>query len=146
MFFLSVLHAGPFSKVHLSLFSSVFILVLSSPWLIPPLWDLLRTSVLFHLNFLLSKRSSRLFQDLSRSGTSVSLSASLFFLFFLFFFPPYREEACDCFFALFPPGPSSVLRFILLLFLFFSDRNPHVYRLACFSTSRPAGRKTRNGP
>ena len=26
-----------------------------------------------------------------------------------------------------------------------SDRNPHVYRLACCSTSRPAGRKTRSG-
>ena len=27
-----------------------------------------------------------------------------------------------------------------------SDRNPHVYWLACRSTSRPAGRKTRIGP
>ena len=49
----SVLHAHPFSKVHLSSFASFFNLVLSSPlWLLAPLWDLLRTSALFHLNFL----------------------------------------------------------------------------------------------
>ena len=29
---------------------------------------------------------------------------------------------------------------------FFFDRSPHVCRLAYFSTSRPAGRKTRSGP
>ena len=53
MYFLSVLHADPFSKVHLSNFASFFILVLSfSFWLLPPLWNLLRPSTLFHLHFL----------------------------------------------------------------------------------------------
>ena len=36
--------------------------------------------------------------------------------------------------------------FFFIFSNFISDRNPHVYRLAYLSTSRPAGRKTRSGP
>ena len=65
-------------------------------WLLPPLWNLLRPSALFHLNFLLlppyhqeKEPSSRFRQDLSCSGTSVTLST---FLSFLFFFPLRRNQ------------------------------------------------------
>ena len=52
--FLSVLHADPLSKVHLSSFASFFHFgPVFSFWLLPPLWNLLRPSPLFHLDFLL---------------------------------------------------------------------------------------------
>ena len=53
MYFLSVLHADPFSKVHLSSFAFFFISVLS--WLFPLLWNLLCPSTFFHLHFLMLK-------------------------------------------------------------------------------------------
>ena len=52
--FLSVLHADPLSKVHLSSFASFFHFgPVFSFWLLPPLWNLLRPSPLFHSDFLL---------------------------------------------------------------------------------------------
>ena len=145
---LSTTSISTFTWAEFSMFFPHFSPVCSC-WLFPPLWSLLHQSALFHLNFLLlhlfhhfrpslqsfrcsintqpilphqqkeKEPSSRHPQGLSRSATSVTLPA---FLFYLFVFPLCRKETCDPFFALFPQTPPSILHlFLLYILLSFSS-------------------------
>ena len=144
MYFLSVLHADSLSKVHLSLFSSIFqFSPVFSFWLIPPLWDLLRASALFRLNFCCchlpiisvhfcnpSAAALTHYRFCTRSKkeepahlpeipeTCLVLGlVSQFLPFFSFssFLFTVRKLSIS-FFAPFPPSPSSVI-YLLLLYL-----------------------------
>ena len=131
MYFLSVTHADPFSKVHLNNFASFLIFSpVFSFWLLPPFWCCLCPSALFDRHFLLHPHHifrpslwsfccrtdakpmlhqnqkekeplPKYPQTLSRSGLSFTSFAVLLFL-YLSLFLSYTN-----FFALLPPFPFS---------------------------------------